>query len=122
MPAPGAHTKTRVTSEALPRCRGRAGERSEREGASPAQSSVVARGLSGQRGVAAGEAWRGEAWALGRVGAVRRALGQQLKGHGDGALQLRVCATRVVLRGDVHLDIRIGAVVLDAPAHVIEVE
>src|SRR5438552_5721137 len=46
----------------------------------------------------------------------------QIERLGDGPIELRIGAAGVVVRGIVDLDVGVGAVVLDAPADVIEEE
>src|SRR5215469_3314345 len=51
-----------------------------------------------------------------------RALFNQAQGFSDGAFQLRVAIVGIVLRSNIDLDIGVGTVVLDIPAHVLEPE
>src|SRR5579872_4049408 len=54
--------------------------------------------------------------------AVWRPPGKLVESHLNRAVQLRIGAARIVLRRVVHLDVRVGAVVLDSPAHVVKEE
>src|SRR4051794_21178148 len=60
--------------------------------------------------------------SLGPLGRVRRLLIQLLQADLDRPLKLDVDAAHVILRAVVDLDLRIGAVILDVPADVVEEE
>src|SRR5215470_11694876 len=79
-----------------------------------------------RRAVPGGPGWQrraGLARAGPRVGrAGCRLLVQRLEGETDRGFQLRIAVLRPVGRRDVHLDVRVDAVVFHAPAELVERE
>src|ERR1051326_743970 len=61
-------------------------------------------------------------WPVGWPRPVRRTLGDLVQRRLNCSIQLRIRSVRVVLWRVVHLDVRVSAVVLDPPAHVVEEE
>src|SRR5438067_1802700 len=72
------------------------------------------------RAVSRSETWRRAPRSVGWSRSMRRSLREQLQRHLDGFVELRIGTPRVVVWCIVDLDIRVGAVVFDSPADVVE--
>src|SRR5262249_59203237 len=75
-----------------------------------------------RRAHARSELRRHSPWAIGRPRPMGRLAGKLVEGDLDRAIELWVGAARVVLWRIVDFDVRIGAVVFDSPADIVEEE
>src|SRR5690606_5343751 len=69
-----------------------------------------------------GQPTRSQLGAILEVRQLGRRLAERLQHLADRAIELRIATLRVILRTDLHFDVRFGSVVFDSPAHVLEPE